>query len=121
MLRVRNVMRFRIWRDHNQWYPETIHIAASPLCAPHPHLRRRNVVVPASPIVPCDEDGRVRPIGAVADSIYHRSYPRWPGRAAIHRVIGILAARNHPADVLELVVGNVGKYLLLIEDHIVGP
>src|SRR3984893_12431471 len=32
-----------------------------------------------------------------------------------------LAARNHPTHVPQLVVGNVGEYLLLIEDHVVGP
>src|ERR1700716_3085956 len=51
MLRVRNVLRLDVRRDHNQRYSETIHISASPGCAIHQHLRWRDVVVPASPVV----------------------------------------------------------------------
>src|SRR5258707_12073654 len=66
MLRVRNVLRLDVGRDHDQRHPETIYIAASPGRAIHLHLGRRNVVVPASPVVPGDENRGVVPIEAVA-------------------------------------------------------
>src|ERR1019366_4691922 len=97
-----------------------INIAASPLRTIHQHLRRRNVIVPASPIVPHNEDRRVPPIRAVANRVHHRRHPRGPLVAVdTPCVIRRLTRRNHPTHVRQLLVGNVPKDLRLIEDHMV--
>src|SRR6266478_6637910 len=121
MLLFRNEIRSHIRRDHNQRYAEAVDIAASPLRAIHQHLWWSDVVVVPAPIIPRYEDRRVRPIGAVADRIHHRRHPRRPRPVGHPCVVRRLAARNHPAHVPQLVVGNVGEYLLLIEDYIAGP
>ena len=61
-------MRPRVRRDDDARYTEA---EAYPI-----GLRRRNVVVPAAPVVPQNEDRRVVPVLALADAVDDRGDPR---------------------------------------------
>src|SRR5580692_10070967 len=66
---VGNVGWLRVRRDHDQGHAETIFIGvddAWTTCDGGTH-----VVVPASPIIPGNDDGRVRPVLAVANGVHH--------------------------------------------------
>ena len=79
------------------------------------------MVVPSPPIVPCDDDGGVRPILAIADRISNRCYPRGPTAVAGCVVIGTGAGRNNPTHLRELAVSDVHQNLRLRDNHIIGP
>src|ERR1700674_5489735 len=69
---------------------------------------RGNVVIPSSPIVPRDEDGSVVPILTAADGIDNRRNPGRSQTLAAPRMVRFLPGWNHPANVGELTVGDVG-------------
>src|SRR6516162_5345657 len=110
-LLVINVVTGRESRDDNQWYAKTILIIA--LLAIQ--NGRSFVVVPATPIVPANQDSSVGPITSpiltrciVADGINNRSHPGRPAnRIRIARVIGILSDRNHPAHLSKVTCADV--------------
>src|SRR5262249_22934718 len=79
--------------------------------------RRRNVVVPAAPIIPRKKNCCVRPIGAIANRIDDRSDPRWPRAIVLLRMIGSLGGWYYPTHRWQLAVRNVGQYLRLILGH----
>ena len=63
------------------------------------------MVVPASPVIPRNEDRRVIPIAAVfvaffalADRIHDRGNPRRPPWSRTFRMVRIAAIGNYPAD-----------------------
>src|SRR5215469_13756964 len=96
-----DVVAGRESRDHDQGYAKTILVIAL--------LGIQNgrsfVVVPATPIVPANQDSSVGPITSsiltrciVPDGINNRSHPGRPAnRVRIPWVIGILSDRDHPA------------------------
>src|SRR5262249_27315123 len=75
--------------------------------------RRRLVVVPAAPIIPCDEYGSIVPVThsvaviIVPDGIDNGCDPRRPASVAPTRVIRILGRGNDPADGTKLAVGDI--------------
>src|SRR6516164_5838162 len=100
-LLVIDVVAGRESRDNDQRYAKTILVIA--LLAIQ--NGRGLVVVPATPIVPANQDSSVGPITVpsltrciVPDGINNGSHPGRPAnRIRIPRVIGILSDRNHPA------------------------
>src|ERR1700733_70920 len=70
----------------------------------------RDVVVPASPVIPGDDDGRVLPEGTLADGVDDGCYPGW-AVVLVAEVVGVLCGGNYPGDCRELSVLNVGDYL----------
>lgn len=90
----------RISRNHEQRHPEASLIV---LLAPAFFKDGWNMVVPAAPIVPRNEDGGVFPIagavvavGIVADGIHDRRYPRG-ALPAVDGMIRILPRRCKPS------------------------
>src|ERR1700691_5679227 len=120
MLLMRDVLRFGVGRNDNQRHAEPINVAATPLCAIHQHLRRRNMIDPASPVIPGNENRCILPVRTVADRVHNRRYPRWPRAVVNARVIRSLAGGSHPDDIRQLIVANVSEYLCRHENHIVG-
>src|SRR5271165_2128097 len=91
---------------------------------------RRLVVIPASPIVPRNEDGRAvpkaAPIGILArtfpNGVDNRSYPgRTASKAGISGVVGILSSGNHPGHVRELASADVPQHIRGVENDIIFP
>src|SRR5271157_169718 len=80
-----------------------------------------DVIIPASPIVPSDDDGGVRPILAIANGIDNRGYPGGSAAVVALGVIGLGAVGDHPTHLRKLAVGDVHQDLRLRNDHIVGP
>ena len=70
MVCVRDISRSRVGRDDDQRHAEAVYVTATPLCAVRENLGGRNVIIPAAPIIPRDENRGVRPILAVADGVY---------------------------------------------------
>ncbi len=64
---VRDVTRLCERRHHDQWHAKTVLIRVND--------RRRDVVVPPSPVVPRNKDDGIGPIGAVANGIDNRRHP----------------------------------------------
>src|SRR6516164_1069395 len=100
-LLVVDVVPGRESRDNDQRYPKTILVIA--LLAIQDG--RGFVVVPATPIVPANQDGSVGPITlpiltccSVPDGINNGGHPGRPAnRIRTPRMVGILSDRNHPA------------------------
>src|SRR6516164_1621874 len=108
-LLVINVVAGRKSGDNNQRYAKTILIIA--LLAFQ--NGRSFVVVPATPIVPANQDSSVGPITSpiltrciVSDGINNRSHPRRPA-IGFPRVVGILSDRNHPANLSKVAGADV--------------
>src|SRR5438045_2775312 len=76
MVDVGNICGLGIRRDDDQRHAEPIHISRSPTFAIVDDLWRRYMIVPATPIVPSDNYGRVGPERALADRVDNRSNPR---------------------------------------------
>src|SRR6516165_2548359 len=110
-LLVINVVAGRESSDNNQRYAKTILIIA--LLAFQ--NGRSFVVVPATPIVPANQDSSVGPITSpiltrciVSNGINNRSYPRRPANGIrIPRVVGSLSDRNHPANLRKVTGADV--------------
>src|SRR6516165_9656158 len=110
-LLVIDVVAGRESRDNDQRYAKTILIIA--LLAIQ--NGRSFVVVPATPIVPANQNRSVGPITSpiltrfiVPDGINNRSHPGRPANGIrIPRVIGILADRNHPAQLSKVTGADV--------------
>src|SRR6267378_1888039 len=115
---MRNVASPGIGRDHDERHAKTIDVARSPTGAVIDDLRRRNMVVPATPIVPSDDDGSIRPIGTATDGIYDGSDPGRPTCREASGMVRVLTGRDDPAHSWKLVVGNVGEDLFRRHDHI---
>ena len=73
---VRYVRELRIGRYDNQRHAEAVDVSRSPAHAVIDDFGR-DVIVPAAPIVPGDDDRGVGPIGAVADRVDDRRHPGW--------------------------------------------
>src|SRR5580704_226396 len=81
-------------------------------------MRRRDVVVPASPLVPHHEDrGRV-PESTAADGVDDVRYPLRPDVVEAHRVVRGLARRRDPRDGSELTLLSVDEKLCLGSDDV---
>ncbi len=100
----------RVDGNHHERDPETelivVLVRTSLEYGPH-------VVIPASPIVPGNEYGRVFPVAGavvaicvVSDGIHNGRYPRWP-LAAVNRMIGILPRGRDPTYLRERAIGDV--------------
>src|SRR6516164_7510468 len=93
-------------RDSDQGYAKTILVIALNAVQDG----RAFMVVPATPIVPGNQDGSVGPITfpvltrrIVPDGINNGGHPGWPAIIIRNpRVIGILSNRNHPAHLSKL-------------------
>ena len=70
---------------------------------------RRSVIIPAAPVVPQHNDGRILPIRAGAERIDDFRYPARPAVAAACRVIGVEERRYHPRDRRKRAGFDVGK------------
>ena len=79
------------------------------------------MIVPASPIVPRDDDRGVCPIRAIANRVDNRCYPGRSAAVVAFGVIGMGTIGDDPAHLLELAVGDVLQNLPFRDDHIVGP
>src|ERR1019366_3830023 len=123
MRSVRDMRRQGVGRDDDQRHTISIYVSATPLRAVGQDLRRRNMIVPASPVVPGDDDRGVGPVGTVADGIHNRSYPGRSGTVGGVRVIGGCAIGDDPAHGRQLAAGYVGEDLRLRDNYIVprGP
>ena len=83
---------------------------------------RCNVVVPAAPIVPGDEDGGICPVWTVADRVDDGGYPGWsPGCTGISWMVGVKPCGDHPAHLREVMATDIGQNLGFVEDDIVHP
>src|SRR5579859_5742431 len=107
---LRNMFRFGQRRHHDERHAESVDVARSPTAAIVDDLGRCHVVVPASPIVPDDDDRGVRPVSTTCNGIDDGSDPRGPsGSGGLTRVVGVRARGNDPTHLLQLTSGNVGK------------
>src|SRR5580693_8849273 len=63
------------------------------------------------PQSPRNDDGGVRPVLAVANSVHYRRHPRWPGAVANSGMVRCLPAGNDPTHAGERAVRNIGQHL----------
>ena len=120
-----DIVCWRVGGDDNQRNAESILIVALG--------QRQNgwrlVIVPAAPIIPSNKDHSILPINftvgtgwVVANGIDNGCHPgRSTGIVGISGVIGILPARNNPAQRSEITVADVGQHIPRVEIHIVYP
>src|SRR5580704_1691592 len=101
MLPVRHVMRFRVGRDYQQWYAEAKLVRIV--------LRRRDVIVPAPPIVPRDENYGALPIRAFSDRVDDRCHPGRTSAVGDDGVSGRWARGRDPNDFGEPPLRDVAK------------
>src|SRR5207302_9806021 len=74
------------------------------------------MIVPATPIVPRDQDHGVIPIELSvralrlrADGIDDRGHPRWPRPIRLSGMIGLEAKRNDPVHLFKVALADVGE------------
>ncbi len=65
------------------------------------------MIVPPPPVIPRDDDGGVRPIGAIADRVDDRGDPGGSAAVVGYSMIGTQAIGDDPAHLCELAVGDV--------------
>src|SRR5579864_2429731 len=78
---------------------------------------RRLMVVPPTPVIPRDKDGRIVPIpvpvasGVMSDRIHHARNPGRPAAIVVVSVIGVLARRDDPADRPQITAVDVANHV----------
>jgi hypothetical protein len=112
ILGVRDVVRLGIRRDDDARNSDTQSTIV--------FVRRCNVIITATPVVPEHHDSRTVPIGPFTSSV---DYRRNPGRARRRSsgMIGISIVGNHPRDGGKLSVPRVCQYARLRRDDIMRP
>ena len=78
----------RVRADHEGRYADAVAVAVD--------RRRHDMVVEAAPVVPGQEDGAARPIGALHHGIDQARDPRLTGRDEIRRVFAVGVVRDDP-------------------------
>ena len=109
---VGDVAGFGVGGDDEEWDAEAeAHVV---------DLGGRDVIVPAAPVVPGDEDGGGVPEGAVADGVDYGGDPvgAFGERAG---VVGVIEGGDDPGDLGELALGDVGEDVGLWGDDLGGP
>src|SRR5208337_3377887 len=79
------------------------------------------MIVPASPIVPSDDNGGVCPILAIANFVDNGGYPGGSAAVVARGVIGLGAVGDDPSHLRKLAVGDVLQDLRLRDNYIVSP
>src|SRR5258706_5483916 len=89
----------------------------------------RDMIVPATPIVPGDENSGVFPVdltglaaaGFAADGVHDSSDPGWSAAIGAASVVGLGSVGNHPAYCWELAVLDVAENRRWRHYHVVHP
>src|SRR5215472_1940337 len=89
------------------------------------------MVIPASPVIPGNEDGGCVPVAgavrvlacAVADGVDDRCYPRGSATGVAFGMIGILSGGNHPGHLPQIAGGTtgIGQHVGRLEIHVIDP
>src|ERR1700678_3534922 len=108
MLGMRDVACLRIRRNDEQrdTITEAFLGSGERVCV----LRRKDVIVPASPLVPHNDDGGFIPVLALADFIDDRGDP--VGSAvprSVPRMIRCAAVRHYPRYLLQITTRDIGQ------------
>src|SRR5580704_3567863 len=124
-----HVACIRIGGDDNQWNTESVLIVALHTVQD----RRLLVIVPASPVIPSDDDRGVLPIGerlslhgvgagAVADGVDNGSHPGGSAAIVAAGVVGVRRRRSDPSQIVEIAISKIGQYLRkIISDDVASP
>ena len=77
-------------------------------------LRRYDVIEPAAPLVPRDDNRGAVPVLTLADRVDDRHYPRRAAAAlSVAGMIGCALVRHHPGYPLQLLTGDIGENLYI--------
>src|SRR5207237_800642 len=97
----RDVLRPCVRRDHDQRHAESVFVRIDDL--------RRNMIVPAAPIVPGDKNRGIRPVRTVADGIDDRCHPGRPRAVRADRVVRLQAVgcSKHGYWVVSVPLGSI--------------
>src|SRR5580698_8756176 len=80
------------------------------------------MVVPPTPIIPRNNDRRIRPIRTGSDGIDNRRYPAWSLVGVYSTgMVGFWTTGDHPGHASQLVILNIRENLLVIYDHTLLP
>ena len=81
-------------------------------------MRRRDVIVPPSPIVPRNEDRGIAPVGARTERVDDRRDPRGAGTVRRSRMVGGGGRRCDPDHVGQIAVRDIGQHRRRRRDHV---
>ncbi len=119
-----HVSRWGVSRDDDKRNPKAILVVA----LDSRQDSRRFVIVPAAPIVPCNDDCSVVPVNLtvaalriVSHGVDNRCHPGRTAASVGSRVIGILAVWHHPTNLGQVAGGDVVKYLRRSDKNLIGP
>jgi len=108
-----DVSGFRVGRDHDQGHAKAVFVGIDNL--------RRNMIVPAAPVVPRNEDSVFDQYWLVPMALTICATHEGPVPSGTTWVIRRLAGGNHPGQLSELVVRDAGQDLGLIQDDVPSP
>jgi len=79
------------------------------------------MIVKTTPIIPGNENGRIRPEWAGADGVHNRRDPGRPRTIANFGMVGGVPVGDHPSHRGQLAIIDVRKNLLRIRHHVFLP
>src|SRR5208337_2052869 len=108
---VRDIALVHPRRDDDERYPKTVHIAGAPTAAVV-HHPGGDVVIPASPIIPGDEDDSIVPVITTPNGVHDGGYKRRALALVAPGMVRGSTGRDDPAYLRQLKVIDIGKDLV---------